>query len=505
MKKYKEVNATRSEYHKKPSINSVHRSSLMVPEIHGTRVNISFLNHFLLKRNYQKIACKITPIDMQGKKIESQLHIIDKPIVYTIPLSGMVEVPVSNYIVEFFSVENLFIPFPAVMINHEGNGFINQVHSYNRVLNDVFEDDDINSVQVSEASVDLILENNIDTFLLFSAGPNHCNGPLEVEILTDKNETFKKIYDIDLPRFGNKMISMKETFQDLPNGVKGVLKAKQPHQFLFYGRMLTGQLLKDGPFSANHSYYDSSTISEYWEDGKPSQRFYPFFNNITNMIRMYPVMSPSKLNLSINLHAADGSLLKEVPIGDLTSPDNHYLSVIINSIIAQSSIKPDDVSSFSIIVRTDKNGKMPTRVSHQLVYGNTGLNTSINIALYNPNIFVPMDKKSFKWGQTIVGGDYDSFVGVVADQAENPNVKTHDATIRFFGPDGEIAQRKWNIPNGASIKFKIGDELFEELQKLNITKPTYLWGTVESENYGLNYFSTAYNKVTQHFSGDHGF
>ena len=32
----------------------------------------------------------------------------------------MVTEPVSNYIVEFFAPDNLFIPFPAVMINHHG-------------------------------------------------------------------------------------------------------------------------------------------------------------------------------------------------------------------------------------------------------------------------------------------------------------------------------------------------------------------------------------------------
>jgi len=138
MKKLKEVEANRKEYHHDPTLNSVHRASLMVPEISGAKVDISFLNHFLLKRNYQNVACKITAIDIDGQKIKSILHVINKPIVYNIPLTGIVDIPVSNYMVEFFAPDNLFIPFPAVMINHRGNGFINQVHSFNRVLNDIF-------------------------------------------------------------------------------------------------------------------------------------------------------------------------------------------------------------------------------------------------------------------------------------------------------------------------------------------------------------------------------
>ncbi|NDF25946.1 MAG: hypothetical protein EB149_08205, partial [Thaumarchaeota archaeon] len=200
---------TRKLYYDKPSINSIHCASLLVPEVDGAEVDVSFLNHFLLKRNYDKVACRITAIDKNGKKIESRLYNINKPIVYTFPLTGMVDKPVSNYSVEFFSADNLFIPFPAVMINHRGSGFVNQVHSFNRVLNDVFEDDAINAVKVSEASVDLVLDDKTDTFLLFTAGPMACNDSLEIEILT-KTNSYKTTCGTNLPRFGTKKYQIKE-------------------------------------------------------------------------------------------------------------------------------------------------------------------------------------------------------------------------------------------------------------------------------------------------------
>ena len=82
-------------YHKDPTINTIHRASLLVPEIQNTTTEISFLNHFLLKRQYSNVACKITAIDTNGKKIKSKLHKIDKPTVYNFPLSGMVSESVS--------------------------------------------------------------------------------------------------------------------------------------------------------------------------------------------------------------------------------------------------------------------------------------------------------------------------------------------------------------------------------------------------------------------------
>ena len=191
MKTFNDVQKTRMKYHKEPDLNPIHRSSLMVPEIQDSIAEISFLNHFLLKRNYDHIACVITPIGTDGKKLDSRLHVIDEPRVYRFTLTGISEQPVSNYMVEFFSSKNLFIPFSAVMVNHRNDDFFNQVHSFNRSLNDIFEDDEVNNHVVKEASVDLILNDNIDTCLLFTAGPMGCNDTVDIEIVGE-NETFVK-------------------------------------------------------------------------------------------------------------------------------------------------------------------------------------------------------------------------------------------------------------------------------------------------------------------------
>lgn len=503
MKQLKEVELTRHAYHKDPTLNSVHRSSLMVPEIPGTEVDISFLNHFLLKRNYSKVACRITPIDTLGRKTESRLYEIDKPIVYTFTLTGMVEKPISNYLVEFFSAENLFIPFPAVMINHRGNGFINQVHSFNRVLNDIFEDDEINSKQVKETSVDMVLGNGTDTFFLFSAGPLPCKGKFEIEIYT-KHGLHKKSYDLDLPRFGLQQISIKKLFNEMPDGTTGIIKAQQPHQLLFYGRMLVGQTHQDGSFSANHSYYDSSMIEEYWDDNRPSSRIYPFFSRLQNMIKIYPVQSPSTLSFFIGLYSNDGSKLGEFECGELQSPSNNFLDIDVNSIIHNNNLDLNDISTFAVIAKA-KNGKMPTRIGHQLVYGAGGLNSSVAVSLFNPNVFTTKNKKSFAWGQLIIGKEYDSFIGIVSDLSINPEIEEHDFMVQFFGNEGQLVQRNWTIRNGTAKKFEVSQELKNELKNSESQKLQYIWCMMESEKPGLNFYTVSYNKKTKHCSGEHGF
>ena len=72
MKSYKEMEIDRKRSHRSPDINSVHRTSLMVPELEHSIAEITFLNHFLIKRNYEHVTCCITAIDLDGKRIEKR-------------------------------------------------------------------------------------------------------------------------------------------------------------------------------------------------------------------------------------------------------------------------------------------------------------------------------------------------------------------------------------------------------------------------------------------------
>tara|TARA_B100001245_G_C22867969_1_gene417446 strand:+ start:109 stop:1629 length:1521 start_codon:yes stop_codon:yes gene_type:complete len=506
LKKFKEVEATRKKYHKDPTSNSVHRSSLMVPELDNCVAEISFLNHFLIKRNHKKIACVVTAIDKDGKKIESKLHHVDEPKVYTLTLTGMVNQPVSNYMVEFFSVDNLFIPFPAVMINHRNDRFLNQVHSYNRVLNDIFENDEINSNPVKESSIDLIINKNTDTCLLFTAGPMNCKGKLEIEIANSKT-TYRTNQQLDVPRFCSKKISLRETFKDLPDNISGIIKAKQPEQLLFYGRLLSGQwIYNDGVFSANHSYYDSSSTEEYWNDDRPSEKQFPFFSELINKIKIYPIASPSELEVLIYVNSSDGKqILKEKSIDFLKSPSNEFVDINVNSIIEESNLDEKDISSYGVKVNTINSSRMPTRIGHQLVLSGGGLDSSINVVLNNPNKFIPMGRKSLKWGQIVTGGGFDSFVGLTADSKENPEILHHDVDLVFYNETGKIKEKKVRITNGSSVKFSAEQELQDVVNFDKIKKPSYVWCTAESDKHGLNFYSCARNKTTKHCSGDHGF
>ena len=87
MKSLLEVEKNRISYHKFHNKKTVQRSSLTVPNFSFCNVSISFLNHFLIKRGYKNVACKISAIGNKGLLIDSITIQVAKPIVYNLELS----------------------------------------------------------------------------------------------------------------------------------------------------------------------------------------------------------------------------------------------------------------------------------------------------------------------------------------------------------------------------------------------------------------------------------
>ena len=147
---------------------------------------------------------------------------------------------------------------------------------------------------------------------------------------------------------------------------------------------------------------------------------------------------------------------------------------------------------------------MPTRIGHQLVYGNGGLNTSIAVSLFNPNIYNPPNKKSFKWGQIITGGKYNAYVGIVSDGAENSNIDHQDAKIKLYDDTGLILEKSTVIKNRTANVLEF-PKILTSINGYSTKEPKSIWCVIEGEQYGLNFFTVTWNNKSNHCSGDHGF
>ena len=494
MKDYLQVQKDRINYHFQPLKNTVHRSSLTAPSLPGSNTYISFINHFLMKRGYKSVALKLSAIDKKGNLLDSQTIQIEKPKVYSLNLNEIFKnFEINNFLIDFYSEKNLFIPFPAVIISHLGKDFCNTVHSYNRVLNDVFEDDKINKNHVSEASFDLKLNKNYDTFFNLSSGVTQLRDE-NVLISYERNKyKINKKIKVSLPRLSFKSFYLSKI---LPKNLEGgIVKIRQPKQKLFYGRMLAGRLnKKTGAFSANHSYYDSSKTKEYF-DSSESLRTYPYFENFTNQITMYPVFSPSKLEIKIKVFSKNKEYIS--PNFRFSSSSSKPLNIIINDFVDSKKIK--DVTAFTIIANT-KNKKIPTRLNHQLIYGDinrsNSLQCSINVSLTNKEVFVPKKRTGFVWGQTINYKDYKSRLGFCFKNLES---KEEKIKISFYDEKGFVKSLQRNLKTKSSIILDI-DQIFG-----NSNKFKFYWYTAKSNDPSLSAYSFHTNKISGNSSGEHNF
>ena len=108
MKDFHQVEKDRIKYHALPNKNTVHRSSLIVPDILNSEAWIGFINHFLIKRGYKSVALKISAINKIGYLLDTLTIEINEPKVYSFNLTKMFsKFNAANYLIEFFSGKNL--------------------------------------------------------------------------------------------------------------------------------------------------------------------------------------------------------------------------------------------------------------------------------------------------------------------------------------------------------------------------------------------------------------
>jgi hypothetical protein len=496
MEPYKDVIASRAARRQDAAKNSVHRSSLLVPELPGAVAEFAFANHFLMKRHIARVGCRVTGIDEAGKRIESRLFAVDEPRVYRCRPEELIGRKAAMYGVEFFAAENLHYPFPAVMVNHLGDGFANAIHSYNRVLNDVFENDAINARVPWESAIDVALDERTDTRIFVAAGPVPCRGTLELELIAGGTRHARAI-PLDVPRLAQRMISIGEVFADVRRPVDGFLRVHQPAQPMFYGRLFAGRWRGDA-FAANHSYYDSSATEEYWDTALAHARSYPWFPGAEAGLRIYPIMSPGRLAFRVLLHGHDGRALGNAEIGSVTSPSSEFLTLWLGGIAKNLGVAVEDVGAFTLEGRTLTN-RTPTRITHQVLYRDArgqSLPSSVNISLADPNTPVAADKSGLTWCQTLVGADYDSRIAL---QLLHGSGASDRVEIEIYDETGLLGRRTAEVAPRGAAQLDLG----REFPGNGVARPVWVYATGARAD--LTSFSLTRHKASGAVTAEHGF
>jgi len=497
MKKLLDVEKSRSEHYADNQRDSVHRSSLLVPVLPNSEVSISLLNHFFIKRQILSIGCRVTAIDKNGVRLTSRLTAINEPRVYTMYLQRDFDVEAASFLVEFFSSENIFIPFPAVIVNHRTKNAVSCVHSFNRVLADVFEDDDVNAIHVQETAIDITQNPNLSTFFVLAAGPYNLEAPITLR-LSNKESELTHSMNVNIPRFTQQMFELKNVVPKWSK-LQGTLFVDQPKQNLFYGRLFVGQIAQDGSFVGNHSYYDSSHVhGEYWGNNNPSFRTYPKVDDLDSIIRFYPIMSPSSLKVSVIFNDANGSPLAETPERVLTSPGSDNFEIDTRSSAIDMGINVEDINSFTVRALPVV-GNTPSRINHQIVYRTSSLETSINTSLQNYGVIHSQSKPRTSWGQLINSPEFDTWLSITNDGYED---EISTVEVKLFDENGYVGSELMNVPMRTASTIKISEMLLRN----NFTpKGEFLWYEIECSNYFLSAFSVSRHIKSNHCTGEHSF
>ena len=497
MKKLLDVEKSRIEHYADNQRDSVHRSSLLVPVLPNSEVSISLLNHFFIKRQISSVGCRVTAIDKNGIRLTSRLTTINEPRVYTMHLQRDFDVDAVSFLVEFFSSENIFVPFPAVMVNHRTKNALSSVHSFNRVLADVFEDDDVNAIHVQEAAIDITQDPNLSTFFVLAAGPYNLQAPITLRLSSRDSELHHSM-NVNIPRFTQQMFELKNIVPEWSK-LQGTLFIDQPDQQLFYGRLFVGQIAKDGSFVGNHSYYDSSHVEgEFWSNNNPSFRTYPLIGELDTLIRFYPIMSPSTLELSIIFNSPIGEPMASTNTRALTSPSNDFFELDVKKLAQEAGIEVSKVNSFTVEARPSS-GNTPTRVNHQIVYKNSAIESSINISLQNHNVIHSKSRPRTSWGQLINSSEFESYLSLANDGHEDP---VSSVQIKFYDENGFLASEQVDVPQRSVRSVNITKML--NRQKLKASGD-FLWYEYECTNYFLTAFAISRHVNSGNCTGEHSF
>ena len=273
------------------------------------------------------------------------------------------------------------------------------------------------------------------------------------------------------------------------------MRIKQPSQNLFYGRLLAGIInKKTKSFSANHTYYDSTSNKEYFRS-PVSYRTYPYFQNFINKITMYPIFSQSKLKIYVRIFHEKGTFKSKKY--KFSSTSTFPLSININNLVKSYNL--EDVTAFTLIAEGSES-RIPTRVNHQLIYGEVSdknsLKCSINTSLTNKQAFIPKYKKGFIWGQFINQKNYDSKIGFCFKSSEG---KSEKINIDFYSINGKIKSKN-KILNPKKSLIINAKEVLNSSKKIEM-----YWYVAKCNRPDLTAYSVHKNKLSGNSSGEHNF
>ena len=246
---------------------------------------------------------------------------------------------------------------------------------------------------------------------------------------------------------------------------------------------------KTKSFTANHFITVQIILKRHETD--LCYRTYPYFENFNNELIIYPIMSPGEISFKIKIINDNEVFYSSEKL--LISPSGKEIKFDIDDIIKKNGLK--NVSAFTLIGNT-KDNKLPTRVNHQIIYGNLDrknkIRGSVNTSLINKKMFTPSGKNKIIWGQVICDNNFVSRLGFVF---MDPDGLEDQIKIDIYNEKGFVKNFKLDLYPNKSIQLS-SDQIKNKKDQNYDEKSNFYWYLAKSSRQDLTAFSFHYNKIS---------
>lgn len=503
-----------------------YRSSAIFPVFHqpGISTRFLFLGYWLLKRNIMEIACIVTLRSETGKMLSREILQISEAKTYSIEATehmeraglSLEEVFYGSLELEFFSITNLFFPYPAVVVNYYGPNFSSVVHTAQRVYND-FEDMSKNSqTAVPESGFNIYADEDREPFLSFINGPEEMrDSRIQLHFYNSTNELLTHTFELGtLQPYETKILypAREVPLKEFLRGQAGAGKAYFQLKWIF-PRLVVGNIQTSiSAMTITHTYYDctcATSDSDYWRPAEPAWHPATLMVPLTasgedfTHIYFYPIYSPSTFSVDIEIYNEKGDMLGGLKkIAVVTSPSESIISIRLKDLCKQLNIIPATQMAARIIAHPEGNSRLPARIKLGLDLGNShsGIpcNICTNLQPFNP--LLEEKSKSFKWAP-ILSDHPNASVWIMNSSPHISDTKDALVDVTFFRQsDANTLVRHLTLPPHGFIV--IHPDTDKELHRFLQNQIGWFTATSSNPYTTTYYFSTSPNGVV---GGDHGF
>lgn len=504
----------------------VFRSSAIFPVMQqkGISSRLLFMGYWILKRHIREMSALITLRNLEGTILARHQLLIQEAKTFRIELSHELEraglhkdsIFQGSLEAEFFSTQNLFFPFPAIVVNYYGPTFSTVVHTAQRIYND-FEDKARNSqVEVPESGFNLYADDEKEPFITLING---CvavpNSHLSLQLINHAQKELTCNIDLNaLAPYQTKWI-YPARHCDLKGFFAGQPGAAKVHFQIDWAfpRLVVGNFHHKIPaLSITHTYYDCSQAvaeSDYWRPQEPGWHNAALMvpgklaeNHFSN-IYFYPIYSPSTFAIDIEIYNRQGALLRSKQEAALIKAPQFKLHLInLKKCCQELGIDDSADCGLRLIARPLSGNRVPARIKLGLDVGVTSSQAACNICTnlqpFNPTL----DHKpsSFRWAPILA----DQPKATIWLMNSSPAVcyqRQADLTLTFFREsDANTLVRSLTLPPHGFILISISEDA--ELSLFFQNQVGWMTLTTTNPYTTTYYFAENSSGVV---GGDHGF